>query len=253
MAKDPAVLFYPSDFIGSTALWTDADVGKYIRLLCYQHINGGLLPDDFDRVCECSERVRAKFELHEDGLYYNSRMLSETQRRKAYSESRSKNVSKRYHNNSIADEVTYEPTYVEDMNLHMGNRNININSNNNISKDREIVKREREEREAQIEERFNRFWGSYPRKVQKIDARKAFHKLDPDEELLGAIIKAVEASKNSKAWQDEGGAFIPYPATYLNGRRWEDEEPERKAESPRFGNYDPEEALRLAIQRSMKG
>ena len=42
MAKDPAFLFYPSDFLTGTMFMTDEQVGKYIRLLCAQHQKGHL-------------------------------------------------------------------------------------------------------------------------------------------------------------------------------------------------------------------
>ena len=244
MGKNPAVLFYPNDFIASTALWSDAETGLYIRLLCYQHINGGIQPEDFEQLCGDCRRVRAKFVQHDDGLYYNERMLTETNKRRAYVQSRLENGEKGGRPKNHMD---------NHMDNHMRNRNRNSNTtdNSNTSRDREIVKREREAKEAQIEERFKRFWTSYPRKVQKIDARRAFSKLNPDEELLNAIIKAVEASKRSKDWRDEGGAYIPYPATYLNGRRWEDE-PTEITPKPRYGNFDPEEAMDRAIARSFK-
>ena len=40
--KDPAILFYPEVFIMGTIFMSDEEVGKYIRLLCYQHQHGGL-------------------------------------------------------------------------------------------------------------------------------------------------------------------------------------------------------------------
>jgi len=36
----------------------------------------------------------------------------------------------------------------------------------------------------------------------------------------------LERSKVSEQWQRDGGQFIPHPATWLNGRRWEDQPPE---------------------------
>jgi len=42
MGKDPAFLFYSSDFTIGTQFMTDEQVGKYIRLLCAQHQTGHL-------------------------------------------------------------------------------------------------------------------------------------------------------------------------------------------------------------------
>ena len=37
------------------------------------------------------------------------------------------------------------------------------------------------------------------------------------------MLTAIEAQKGSAQWQENGGQFIPHPATWLNGHRWEDE------------------------------
>jgi hypothetical protein len=53
-------------------------------------------------------------------------------------------------------------------------------------------------------------------------AVKAWAKLKPDAELLPKIMEAVERQANSPQWRKDGGAFIPHPASWLHGRRWED-------------------------------
>jgi len=77
------------------------------------------------------------------------------------------------------------------------------------------------ETEGKGDDRFLKFWSAYPKKKAKDQAEKAFTKVsEPVEKLLDAIGLA----KNSADWRKEGGKFIPYPATWLNGRRWEDVE-----------------------------
>lgn len=76
---------------------------------------------------------------------------------------------------------------------------------------------------AQNREQFSAFWSAYPKKKGKQDAEKAFSKLKPDEELLNKILTTLEEQKKTEEWQKADGQFIPYPATYLNGKRWEDE------------------------------
>lgn len=78
------------------------------------------------------------------------------------------------------------------------------------------------------------FWSVYPRHVDKQRARKAWAKLKPDEALVETILRAVKAQTTCEQWTRDGGAYIPYPATWLNGRRWEDELP-RRSESDRGG------------------
>lgn len=70
---------------------------------------------------------------------------------------------------------------------------------------------------------FDDFWKAYPKKKAKEDARKAWAKIKPSESLLKIIIADVEAQSRTQDWKKDGGKYIPYPATYLNGKRWEDE------------------------------
>ena len=72
-------------------------------------------------------------------------------------------------------------------------------------------------------ELFERFWNAYPKKKGKDAARRAWKKLAPDMDLCRVMSEALARQKRSGDWQREGGQFIPYPATWLNGRRWEDE------------------------------
>ncbi len=69
---------------------------------------------------------------------------------------------------------------------------------------------------------FDAFWRAYPKKKAKAAAEKAFMKLKVDESLLNIMVSAIELQKQSKQWQDM--QFIPNSATWLNQRRWEDEE-----------------------------
>lgn len=78
---------------------------------------------------------------------------------------------------------------------------------------------------------FDDFWTTYPRKVSKGDAEKAFAKLNPDEHLLGMILAAVQRAMTREQWQKDGGRFIPHPATWLNRRGWEDEDVDPAAEA----------------------
>lgn len=74
---------------------------------------------------------------------------------------------------------------------------------------------------------FEKFWSMYPRKIGKGAAEKAFKKYKPDDDLLATMLTALSAQKRSEQWAKDGGQFIPYPATWLNQRRWEDV-PEKK-------------------------
>ena len=95
------------------------------------------------------------------------------------------------------------------------NPNTNPNPNPNPSSDGR--------KENALDELFNIFWDVYPRKESKLNAKKAFDKIKPDRDLVDTMIQSVQRWKMSKQWQDS--QFIPYPASWLNQRRWEDEIP----------------------------
>ena len=69
---------------------------------------------------------------------------------------------------------------------------------------------------------FDEFWKSYPRKEGKGAARKAWSKIRSPVTLLPKILKAVEKAKDCRQWKEDGGRFIPHPATWLNQERWDD-------------------------------
>lgn len=70
---------------------------------------------------------------------------------------------------------------------------------------------------------FENFWEIYPRKISKRDALKAWLKLDPDPNLCDRIAWAI--SWQVHTW-DKLCVYVPYPATWLRGERWNDEMPE---------------------------
>ena len=77
---------------------------------------------------------------------------------------------------------------------------------------------------AKVDPRFAQFWAAYPRRVDKVAAARAFGKLTVSEDLLATMLAAIRRQQASDQWRKDGGKFVPYPATWLNGRRWQDEE-----------------------------
>lgn len=69
-------------------------------------------------------------------------------------------------------------------------------------------------------EAFAEFWKLYPRKDAKADAVKAWAKVPFD--LYDVVLDALERQIGQPDWTKDGGKFIPYPASWLNGKRWED-------------------------------
>lgn len=72
-------------------------------------------------------------------------------------------------------------------------------------------------------EDFDTFWKSYPRKVAKGDARKAWAQTEKIRPSLDLILEAIENQKNTQQWIENDGIYIPYPATWLRQERWDDE------------------------------
>lgn len=91
---------------------------------------------------------------------------------------------------------------------------------------------------------FPRFWKLYPNKKGKAAAEKAWAKLKVTPELFNLIAQGLAKQCASLAWTKDGGQFIPHPATWLNGKRWEDEvtapsnvhqfQPRRQANGPDY-------------------
>lgn len=104
MAKDPAVLFYTSDFLSGTITMTMEQKGKYITLLCIQHQQGFLTDEDLETILtDKDKRVKEKFVKQADGNYINIKLKVESDRRKAYTESR--------RNNRVKDKSNLSVTY----------------------------------------------------------------------------------------------------------------------------------------------
>lgn len=96
-------------------------------------------------------------------------------------------------------------------------------------------------------ESFDLFWNAYPKGKRKAKqaALKAWNKLNPDDMLLKNILSALEAQTKSEQWTKDNGKFIPYPATWLNDMRWEDEPEQAEDESFYENNKATERILTL--------
>jgi uncharacterized protein YdaU (DUF1376 family) len=132
MAKDPAVLFYTSDFLSGTYTMTNEEKGVYITLLCLQHQKGKLTEKEMHTIKDMPD-VLQKFEQLEDGFYYNLKMKECAEQRKRYSESRRNNrKTKSYQSDMNKISSTYHKdmkniskSYLKDMENENENENIN--------------------------------------------------------------------------------------------------------------------------------
>ena len=53
--------------------------------------------------------------------------------------------------------------------------------------------------------------------------KKWFEKNKPSGELFRSMMSSLEQFRGCKDWLKDKGQYIPYPSTWLNGKRWEDE------------------------------
>jgi DNA replication protein DnaD len=68
---------------------------------------------------------------------------------------------------------------------------------------------------------FKMFWQTYPRRKNKGQAEKAWQKLNPSNDLLKIILEAITKARQLPDWTEK--KYIPYPATWLKAKGWEDD------------------------------
>lgn len=88
-------------------------------------------------------------------------------------------------------------------------------SKDNISKDNKIDTVDKDKA-------FVPFWEKYPNKKSKKAAWKAWQKINMTPALLATIMAGLQNCMESEQWQKDDGRYIPHPATWINGERWED-------------------------------
>lgn len=135
MPKDPAFLFYPTDFLVGTYTMSDAQVGQYIRLMCLQHQKGRLPESTVEKIMGgvIDPEVVAKFVKDEDGMYYNVRLEEEVEKRAKYTQSRRNNRAKAQpvasydnHMSNISSSCDNHMSNIcETYDEHMENENVN--------------------------------------------------------------------------------------------------------------------------------
>ena len=95
MAKDPAFLFYSQDFIVGTNTMNFEDRGKYITILAQMHQQGRLDEETISfLVGSISVKLKNKFSIDENDLWYNKRLEEESAKRSAFIDSRRENGKK---------------------------------------------------------------------------------------------------------------------------------------------------------------
>lgn len=156
-----------------------------------------------------------------------------------------KGMGKRYDAESVNNDVNNAVITA----LGNQDQDINQDKNQDINQD---INNAVVANESSTGKRFDEFWESYPRKVGKDSARKAWDKVSPDDELCDTILSAIDAQKKSVQWRKDDGQYIPNPATWLSQKRWEDELPV-KAQSSQDGSFSTDEFFAAALRRTLGG
>jgi hypothetical protein len=112
--------------------------------------------------------------------------------------------------------------YEVDTQVSIGKVSID-NSNNTICANTQPNGSAKESKNK-VEELFNKFWNEYPKKRDKAKCLKWFEKNKPNEQLVNKMLETIIRFKTySNDWKRDNGQYIPYPLTWLNGGRWDDE------------------------------
>ena len=224
MSKDPAVLFYTSDFLSGTFTMTNEQVGMYIRLLCLQHQKGKLTEKDMLSICKAYDAdIWSKFK-NEDGAFYNERMYNETVRRQKFSESRRNNAKSTKNNSTSKAYVQHMETETE---------------NETITKNRTKTKTEI------LDAKFEDWWLWYDYKISKDKAKKSWNKLNEQEKDLA--LQSVQAYVESTPDK----SYRKHPTTYLNQKSFNDEIITRNTTSQtRVSHATEEQFIQTAFKRN---
>ncbi len=107
---------------------------------------------------------------------------------------------------------------------------VDIDVDIDIDKDKEKEKdmvedglKEQKEKVPSDQQKFDQFWKLYPNKKAKAAALRRWKAMKISNETFQAILEGLQKALGSQEWAKDGGAYIPHPATWLNGGCWEDE------------------------------
>lgn len=131
----------------------------------------------------------------------------------------------------VSQEQIPQNVYINDKNVYTNEENVNRKVQSKESKETKenispfekgcgnVIKKEKETLSKKY---FDLFWESYPKKMAKKEAQKAWKQLSVNETVYQEICDAVEKQKQQEQWLREKGKYVPYPSTWLRGERWKD-------------------------------
>jgi uncharacterized protein YdaU (DUF1376 family) len=183
MAKDPAFLFYPGDWLGGTMGMTFEEKGAYLELLIMQWNSHRITDEYAKRVVgeKLWHRISHKFLADGSGLF-NKRLDAEKEKRKKHSEKQSINAKKRWGS---------------------GNATALPLENENINEDEDVV----------LDRGVGEGWATKP--------GKDFYEMDLDETKAGAVKELFRITKNHNLTNEQlKGLWYTFKVQNFTGEKF---------------------------------
>lgn len=228
MSSKPWYAWFPADYRAKTTHLNFTECGAYRRLLDAYYERRGPLPCDTialyritgavdDSEKRAIDKTSKEFFIQRDGMLFHERaedqISKETALHKKWSEAGREGGLK---SSQARLEASLKPPLKPASTIP----HPHSHSSPHPRKPKKLLS-------GSAPDAFVRFWDAYPKKEAKKNAIRAWNSLSPNEETQARILTAIEIRKHTEQW---ALGFVPLPATYLNGSRWEDEveEPKRQ-------------------------
>lgn len=220
----PYYRFYPGDYLRDTIHLGWLEDCAYRRLIDLYALHSKAIPNDRSYILRAVratepeqqaavDTVLAEFFTLKGAAWHQSKCDSELDYRDSISKNGKTAARERWAKKQALAALQHAnalPTQSE------GNANQNQNQNKATTLEQNA--------KAFARESFELFWTTYPRKKNKGQAERAWMKLKLEPDLFGVIMGALRIASSSQDWAREAGRYIPYPATWVNARGWQDEQ-----------------------------
>jgi len=194
-------------------IFSDEELGQILKAI-YRFINHGKIPEFEDKGLYYIFKRFSKFNDENEQKYLN----------KVDSVNKARESNPKVNQTIVSENSTdISENRNEVSDYRKSNSVFSSNTDTVTVTDTVIKEKENKEKENPLVKRFEVFWSAYPKRVGKGAAWKAFEKLHPSQALLDKMIQAINQQKESYQWKREDGQYIPYPSTWLNQSRWEDD------------------------------
>lgn len=229
MAKLPYLKFFTDDYLSATSHLTTIEHGAYLLLLISAWRTPDCsLPND-DRTLAHMARMRLEHWRRVRNTVMSFWFLAEGRWRQKRLDQERKSLQLRLiatSNSAKAKWLKHKKSadanaYANDMRSGYDSRILEDSENPSLlSQTSKSRKPSKNGHLTVADDVFETFWTSYPKKVKKQDAKKAFARALAAAPV-GSILAALEEHKAK--WRGGERQFIPHPTTWLNGCRWEDQ------------------------------